>query len=46
MIVEIDKNGELVIKSETTFEELYISNWYKKNKDKPSKEVIILSSVR
>jgi hypothetical protein len=40
MIVEIDKNGELVIKSETKFEEMYISNWYLKNGDKPSKETI------
>tara|TARA_B110000967_G_scaffold184491_1_gene203947 strand:- start:50 stop:193 length:144 start_codon:yes stop_codon:yes gene_type:complete len=40
MIVEIDKNGELVIKSETNFEEIYLQNWYVKNGKKPSKETI------
>ena len=43
MIVEIDKNQELVIKPETPFEGLFLHNWYVKNGKKPSRETIIFA---
>jgi hypothetical protein len=40
MKVEIDENNQLIIRTETDFEHMYLTNWYKKHADQEAKSVI------
>jgi len=40
MKIEIDENNQLIIRTETDFEYMYLTNWYKKHSKQEARSVI------